>query len=429
MKNNQMFNWAKDLFPICRSITGEGVRKTLNYCKKIHDEIKIKNFMSGEKVYDWVIPDEWNIKDAYVSKINGEKVIDFKENNLHLVSYSMPVNKIVSKNELLSHLHTREDLPDAIPYITSYYKRNWGFCTSENFKKTLNEKQYRVVIDSSFKKGQMDYGECLIPGKSKEEIVFSTYICHPSMANNELSGIVVALALIEKIKNNNNYYSYRFLFLPETIGSIAYINKNLKNLKKNTICGFILTCLGNISNFSYMPTRTGNTYTDKIIQYCLSKYAKGYISYSFLERGSDERQFCSPLVDLPFASIMKSKYKEYKEYHTSLDNMNFLSSIALDESLNILLKCIYIIENNSYLMTNVFCEPMLSKRNLYPNFGGALKSKKTKLIKNVIAYSDGSLDLIDMSNLFKEEFDEIYNISNLLIEKKIIKSLRIKNKN
>jgi aminopeptidase-like protein len=417
---NKMYKWANDLFPICRSITGEGVRKTLNYCKNLHPEILIKKFHSGEKVFDWVIPDEWNIKDAYVSKLNGEKIIDFKNNNLHIVSYSIPINKIVSKKELLEHIHTRHDIPDAIPYITSYYSKDWGFCISENFKKTITENEYKVVIESSLKKGEMNYGECLIQGKSKKEIVFSTYICHPSMANNELSGIVVSLSLIENLKNSDNYYSYRFLFLPETIGSIAYISKNLKNLKKNTLCGFVLTCMGNKNNFSYMPSRTGNTYTDKVILHCLNKYGGSFKSYSFLDRGSDERQFCSPLVDLPFASIMKSKYKEYKEYHTSLDNMSFLDSNALSESRDILLKCIYIIENNFFPKLKLFCEPMLSKRNLYPKFGGAIKSDKTKLIKNLIAYSDGKLDLIDLCELFDVDFTEICKTSNVLVENNLL---------
>ena len=267
----------------------------------------------------------------------------------------------------MSHIHYREDLPDAIPYVTSYYNKNWGFCVKYSSLKFFKDEKYEVVIDSDFKDGELNYGELYLPGKSKKEIVFSTYVCHPSMANNELSGIVMSMGLINELKQNKNNFSYRFLFLPETIGSISYLYHNLNNLKKNIKCGFILTCIGNNDDFSYMPSRNGDEYIDKVIKFVLDNYVDNYNTYSYLERGSDERQFCSPNVNLPFASIMRSKYKEYKEYHTSLDNLSFIDSESLSKSLYIILKCVFVIETNSNYLTSTFCEPCYLKKFISKN--------------------------------------------------------------
>jgi aminopeptidase-like protein len=308
--------------------------------------------------------------------------------------------------------------------VTSYYEENWGFCLSQDQRDKLTDDFYKVYIDSKLFKGELNYAELLVQGKSTKEIVFSTYICHPSMANNELSGIVLANALIKYVKElNNSYYSYRFLFLPETIGSIAYINFNLPALKKNVTSGFILTCVGNEAEFSFMPSRTSNTYADKVAKFLLHNYYPNYKEYTFLDRGSDERQFCSPKVNLPFVSIMKSKYKEFKEYHTSLDNLSFITPNALGESYDLYTKIINIIESNFKLMSNVFCEPMLSRRGLYPNIGGQLKNSETKLIKDIIALSDGNLDLIDLSNILKVDYFLLKEKVDLLIDLNLIKKI------
>ena len=252
----KLFKWASDLFPIYRSLTGDGNRKTLKYIKKETNNLKIKEVRSGKKVFDWVIPNEWNIKDAYITDNKGKKILDFKENNLHVVSYSTPIKKRVSLNELKKHLFTIEKIPDAIPYVTSYYKKNWGFCIKYIDYRKLKPGKYNVFIDSKFKKnGSLSYGEIYLPGRLKKEIIFSTNICHPSMANNEVSGIVTSLAISKYIKYlKKTKYSYRILFFPETIGSINFIHNNIENLKKNLKAGFVLSCVGDNGNFSYIPT-------------------------------------------------------------------------------------------------------------------------------------------------------------------------------
>ena len=254
--NFPMIKWAKDLFPICRSLTGEGTKKTLNYFLRLNPEFKFIKFKSGKKVFDWVIPLEWNIKDAYIQHKSGKKYAEFKKNNLHLVGYSTPINKYLTKNELLKKIHTQKDQPDAIPYVTSYYNKNWGFCLSENQKKKLPNGKYKVRIDSSFKKGHMNIVHALLKGKKKKEVFFSSYVCHPSMANNELSGPVLlnAIMLYIKSKYKKTKYSYRFVLLPETIGSIAYLSKFKNTLKKKVICGFNLTCVGDERSYSYVSS-------------------------------------------------------------------------------------------------------------------------------------------------------------------------------
>ena len=422
---HKMYAWAEVLFPLCRSLTGKGVRETLSFIKSYNPDLVEYSVKSGTKVYDWEVPKEWEINEAFIEDLKGNRIIDFKNNNLHVLGYSTGIDKTISLAELQDHLYSLENLPDAIPYVTSYYQENWGFCVPHNLRKELNDAAYKIFIDSKLFNGVLNYGEILVPGKSNKEIIFSTYICHPSMANNELSGIVLAMAILDYVKaSKNNYYSYRFLFLPETIGSITYISKNLSFLKKHTKCGFILTCVGNIDKFSFMPSRTGNTYADKVAKYVLDSYYPGYNKYTFLDRGSDERQFCSPKVNLPFVSIMKSKYKEYKEYHTSLDNLSFISPIALTESFDLYIKCIKVIETNQFYLSNQFCEPMLSKRNLYPKIGGQIKDFDTKLIKDIVALIDGSLDLIDLANVLNKNYFDVCSKVEILLKNNLIVAVK-----
>jgi len=324
----QMYKWAVDLFPINRSITGNGVRQTLNYIKDIIPEIKIFEVATGTKCFDWTIPKEWNCKEAYIIDPDGNKICDFSKNNLHLVGYSIPVNFEIEYEELVKHLYYLENKPTAIPYITSYYSERWGFCLSfEEFSK-LKQGKYKVKIDSELKDGNLTYGEVKIEGKEKEEIFLSTYVCHPSMANNELSGPVVTTALIRFIKSiKNRRYSYRIVFIPETIGSITYLSRNLTEMKKRIIAGFNITTIGDNRDYSYIPTKYGNTLTDKVAKHILKNIK--HTKYSFLNRGSDERQYCSAGVNLPIATICRTKYGIYPEYHTSLDNLSVISPDGL----------------------------------------------------------------------------------------------------
>ena len=409
----EMYYLVKRLFPIYRSITGEGVRETLKIIQK-QIPIIINEVPTGMKVFDWVIPEEWNIKDAYVMDESGNKIIDFKKNNLHIVGYSEPVNKIVTFSELKNHLFSLPEQPTAIPFITSYYKRTWGFCIAHNELTHLKEEQYRVFIDSEFKNGFLTYGELIIPGRLSKEIFLSTYICHPSMANNELSGPAVTTSLVKWILEKPRKYTYRIVFIPETIGSIAYLSKNLEIMKQNIIAGFNITCVGDERVYSYLPTRKGNTYADKIALNILGFKSPHFIKYTFLERGSDERQYNAPGVDLPVVSVMRSKYEEYPEYHTSLDNLDLVTSNGLYGSYTILKECLILLENNKKYKIRCLGEPQLGKRSLYPSFSKKTIENETKKMIDFIAYADGTNDLIEISNTIKVPVWELYEIIDKL---------------
>lgn len=416
----RMYKWATDLFPINRSITGQGVRDTLKYLKAILPDLSLNNFSSGDVVFDWVIPDEWDVQEAFIEDENGKKVIDFKINNLHLVGYSEPVDCWLTLDELNSYLYSLPEKPNAIPYITSYYKKKWGFCLSHNQRAGLLDVKYHVVIKSKFFKGQLDYGELIIKGKSQKEVLFSTYICHPSMANNELSGLVLTAGLAEYVASLKELnYTYRFLFIPETIGSIAYLSKYWEYMKQNTIAGYVVTCVGDNLTYSFLPSRTGNTFADKIAKFVLDNYVETYIEYSFLQRGSDERQYCHPLIDLPVASIMRSKYGTFEEYHTSLDNLDFISADGLQGSFKIYIKVIEIIERNKIFKPITFCEPQLGKRGLY----NITSNDDANYLINFLAYIDGNKDLIDISNLIETDMFSNYDVIDSLLEFNLIKKV------
>lgn len=394
-----MYELLKKLFPICRSITGDGVRKTLEILKEECPLLKTYEVPSGTKVYDWTVPKEWNIKDAWIKNSKGEKIIDFKQNNLHVLGYSTPVHKKVSLKELLEILYTLPEQPDLIPYVTSYYKERYGFCMSENQKQNLKNDEYEIFIDSELKDGFLTYGEIIIPGKTEKEVLLSTYICHPSMANNELSGPVVAIELAKWLSGKKNKYTYRIIFVPETIGSITYLSKNYKKMKENTVAGYVLTCLGDEKNYSYLASRYGETLADRAALCALKHYVENFKTYSFLDRGSDERQYCSPGIDLPVCSVMRTKYGEYPEYHTSGDNLNLVTLKGLEEGVHIYKKIIEIIENNSKYVVNTPCEPQLGKRGLYPTISTKNTQTLVEDILNILVYCDGKNDLIDLCDI------------------------------
>tara|TARA_A100001011_G_scaffold398515_2_gene503242 strand:- start:22573 stop:23856 length:1284 start_codon:yes stop_codon:yes gene_type:complete len=426
MNEKKLYKFAKDLYPIHRSITGEGVRKTLSYIKKIIPNLKIKSIPSGKKVFGWEIPKEWSVKDAYVKNNKGHKVIDFKKNNLHLVSYSSPINKKINLKELKKRLYFLKNQPKAIPYITSYYSKHWGFCISYEKLKKLKKGTYEILIQSEFKNGFLNYGEIVIPGKSKDEILISTNICHPSMGNNETSGIVVTTALAQWLsKLKDRRYTYRIIFIPETIGSIAYISLNKKKLKKNVKAGFVVVCVGDNKAYSFLSSKEENTLSDRAALYALKKYVKKFKYYNFLERGSDERQFCSPGIDLPVCSIMRSKYGTYPEYHTSLDDLKFISGKGLKGSLEILKKTLEILEINfTYKNTyNSFCEPKLNNFNLRPPISFKKNYDYDKNLLNILLYADGKRDLIDLSNKINVDIFEVNQIIDRLIKSRLLKKI------
>jgi aminopeptidase-like protein len=422
IKSPPMHLWMRDLFPINRSLTGEGVRETLKYLSDLMPGISIHSVESGTKAFDWCIPDEWYIDDAYIEDSKGNRIVDFKNNNLHVVGYSIPVNKWLGLNELQDYLHSLPGQPNAIPYVTSYYSRTWGFCLKHSQRERLKKGKYKVVIKSNIFHGEMNYGELIIPGIEEKEILLSTYICHPSMANNELSGPVVTAALVQWLTSQKKLrYTYRVLFLPETIGSIYYLSQHYKSLQKKIIAGYVLTCVGDERCFSFIPSRNGNTLSDSVARHVLSHISPDYKKYTFLDRGSDERQYCSPGVDLPIASITRSKYLEYSEYHTSLDNLDFVTQSGLEGSLNAYQKVIKCIENNFVIQSTVLCEPQLGRRGLYPKFTTKNSIHDVKNIKNLIAYADGSNSLLDISNLIGVPLWDLTPLLDDLIQKKLIK--------
>lgn len=399
-KGGDLHGWASDLFPICRSLTGNGVRETLSYLKCLLPEIKTFEIPSGTKVNDWLVPNEWNIKAAYIATLSGEKIIDFADSNLHVVGYSRPIDQVVSLESLKAHLHTLPDQPTAIPYVTSYYSENWGFCLPHRDLAKFTEPEYRVVIDSQLAPGSMTYAEVVVPGETEEEVLLSTYMCHPSMANNELSGPVVMTALGRwLLALPARKYTYRLLFLPETIGAISYISQNFDHLKNHVIAGWVLTCIGDERAYSFVPSRMGGTLADRVSEAVLENVDGEVIKYTYLDRGSDERQWCAPGVDLPVASLMRSKYGEFPEYHTSLDDLEFVTPSGLQGGLDMMVSAINILEMNATWKVTTLGEPQLGKRGLYPNISDKTSGEKVRDMMNVIAYSDGEHDALSIAEL------------------------------
>ncbi|MCI5059441.1 MAG: DUF4910 domain-containing protein [Alphaproteobacteria bacterium] len=408
---DRLISFAKEYFPIYRSITGEGVRESLRLIQRHIPDLKIHEVPSGKECFDWTVPEEWNIKDAYILDPDGNKICDFQKNNLHVVGYSTPIDQEVSLEELEKHLHSLPQQPNAIPYVTSYYAKNWGFCLSQEQRDGLKPGTYKVFIDSEFKQGSLSYGELYLPGKRKEEIFFSTNICHPAMANNETSGPTVLTFLGEFLSGQTDLeYSYRLIFIPETIGAVAYLDEHLDHLQKNVVAGFNVSCAGDERVYSHLHSRAQNTLADKVLSHVLSHTDPNYIRYSFLERGSDERQYCSPGVDLPVAGFTRSKYGEFPEYHTSLDTFDVVSAEGLYGSLEVLKKVVNALEANKTYRVTVKCEPQLGKRGLYP----ALSTKETKAIVynmvNCLAYADGTRDLLDIAETIKCPVWELYDL-------------------
>lgn len=413
----------KRLFPICRSLTGNGNRETLRILSE-YIPLSQQEIPTGTNVFDWVIPKEWNIRGGYIEK-DGKRIVDFADSNLHVVGYSVPVNNEVSLEELQKHLHSFEENPHSVPYITSYFKETWGFCMSHSKRKTLKKGMYRVFIDSELKDGSLTYGEYVLPGESEKEVFFSTYICHPSMANNELSGPVLSAFIAKTLGAMPHRYTYRFIFIPETIGSIAYISKNVKHMKEKIIAGFNVTCVGDDRGFSYLPTRYGDTLTDRVITCVMGYLHPGYKEWPYRYRGSDERQYCSPLVDLPVASLMRSKYGAYPEYHTSDDDLSLVTPGGLQGSFDAYMKCIELIERNKFYRVTMPCEPMLGPRGLYETDAKTFSTARTQIITDFLAYADGTNDLIDMCTIINVAPWELYPIADRLLQENLIKEVDI----
>ena len=413
MLEKKLEHYFDRLFPICRSITGNGVRESLKIISEIIP-LQIHEIPSGTPVFDWIVPKEWNIQDAYILTPDGRKIADFKKHNLHIVNYSIPIHKKISFDELNKHLHTLPNKPKAIPYVTSYYKETWGFCISyEEFLTLPQTGKYEVVINSTLTNGTLTYADCILPGERSDEILISTYICHPSMANNELSGPLTSMFLYQKLAAlSKRKYTYRFVFIPETIGALVYLKEHGKHLKKHCKAGYVITCVGDRGIFHYKQSKYGNTLADKAAQHTLKYSGKPYCIRSFYPGGSDERQYCAPAFNLPIGSLMRTPYREYPEYHTSLDNKEWISFKALAESIELYFQIMQTLENNDiYINQKPYGEPQLSKRNLYTD---QLSRAEIMQIMYILQYSDGQNDLIDIAERINIPSTELYGLVQLL---------------
>ena len=422
-----MYELIARLFSICRSITGDGVRQTHEILREYLPKLETHEVPSGTQCFDWVVPDEWNIRDAYIADQQGDKIVDFKDHNLHVVGYSSPVDREVSLEELQEHLFSLPEQPDLIPYVTSYYRPFWGFCLPDKQRKKLVNAPYHVFINSELAPGSLTYSDLYLPGQSKEEIFVSTYTCHPSMANNELSGPAVATFLAQWLSTRSNYYSYRFVFAPETIGPLVYLKEHLEYLRTHVIAAFNLTCVGDDRAVSFLPSRAGDTLADQVARHVLKYQATEYQEYDFFQdRGSDERQYCSPGVDLPMVSIMRSKYGTYPEYHTSADDLTVVSPEGLEKALELHKSCIRLIESNRTYQTQIIGEPQLSRRGIVVQFGGGNDPRahiKRKQLQNFLTCCDGEHDLLNIAETIGAYGEDLVEIAQILTQHDIIKEI------
>ena len=406
------------LWPICRSITGDGVRKTLDILDELIP-LERHRVPSGTEVFDWTVPQEWNIREAYIVTPDGSRVADVTVNNLHVVNYSIPVDKELDWDELTDHIHTLPEQPEAIPYVTSYYNATWGFCLSyEEFSKLPQSGKYKVYIDSTLQSGELIYGECVIPGETTEEVLFSTYVCHPSMANNELSGPLVSAFLCREIlAMPRRKLTYRFVFIPETIGAICLLDRLGGHFKSKLKAGYVLTCCGDRGPLTFKQSKLGVSDADRAMEHVLKFCTDvGYNIEPFSVGGSDERQYCSPGFNLPVASLMRTPYQRYAEYHTSLDNKDFISFSCMGEVVELYLKATLVLEvNGVYEATVKNCEPQLGKRGLYPSFNRPDRNHTfVRRMMHLLTFCDGDHDLISIAEKRSEYIGDYMDIFSKL---------------
>jgi aminopeptidase-like protein len=408
--------FASELYPICRSITGNGLRETL---RRIGDRIplQIREVASGTQVFDWTVPREWNIRDAYVKNSRGDRVIDFRNSNLHVVNYSVPTQLKLSLRELKEHLHTVPDQPDWIPYRTSYYRKDWGFCLSQRQLDSLPEDEYEAVIESFLEDGYLTYGECLLPGESSEEILISAHCCHPSLCNDNLSGIAVATFLAQALTLKQRRYTYRFLFIPGTIGSITWLSKN-EEVVPRIKHGLVLACVGDRGTFSYKRTRQGNVEIDRAVLHLLTHSGRPYNVRDFSPYGYDERQYCSPAFNLPVGCLNRTQHGKFPEYHTSADNLEFIVPEALEGTYSFCLEIFELLEQNrKYQNLNPKCEPQLGRRGLYREMGGYPDSETRELAMLwALNLSDGENSLLDIAERSGLKFAAISQAASVLLQ-------------
>jgi aminopeptidase-like protein len=412
-----MLRFIAEAYPLCRSITGDGVRRTLAMIRE-RIPLEVHEVPSGTPVFDWTVPKEWNIRDAWIKDPSGNKVIDFQACNLHVLNYSVPIHERLPLEELKKHLFTLPDKPDLIPYRTSYYKEAWGFCLSHNQLQALPEGEYEILIDSSLADGSLTYGESFLPGESEREVLFSTHICHPSLCNDNLSGIAVMTWLAAELRERpRRRYSYRFLFIPGTIGSITWLARNEEGTKR-IAHGLVAANLGDPGKFHYKRSRRGNAEIDRAVQVVLRASGEEFGLEPFVPFGYDERQYGSPGFNLPVGSLTRTPWGRYPQYHTSADNLDFVRPEALEGSLRTYLAVMDVLEGNRrYLNLNPKCEPQLGRRGLYRTIGGDDSGRSRELaLLWVLNLSDGENDLLDIAEWSGMSFEAIRAAADALLE-------------
>jgi aminopeptidase-like protein len=416
----ELHRFAAELYPICRSITGNGIRRTLGM---IQDRIPLQTVEvpTGTPVFDWSVPKEWNVQDAYIKNSSGKRVVDFRQCNLHILNYSTPVHTTMPLSQLKPHLFTIPENPDWIPYRTSYYQENWGFCLSHNQMLALTGGEYEVCIDSTLEDGHLTYGECYLPGHSTDEVLISCHACHPSLANDNLSGLTVATALAQLLSGRDLRYSYRFLFIPGTIGAITWLAKNQQTAGRIRH-GLVLTGVGDAGGFHYKKSRRGDAEIDRAVAQVLRHSGEPFEIMEFSPYGYDERQYCSPGFNLPVGCLMRSVWGSFPQYHTSADNLDFIQPLKLAGSLRVCTAIVDVLENNlRYQNQNPYCEPQLGKRNLYRPTGGGSIGEDINARLWVLNFSDGEHSLLDIAEHSGIAFSAICNAAGLLSENGLLK--------
>ncbi|MBT9310887.1 DUF4910 domain-containing protein [Leptothoe kymatousa TAU-MAC 1615] len=416
-----MYDLITELYPICRSITGDGVRKSLKILQQ-HIPLEIHEVPSGTPVFDWTVPKEWNIRDAYIKDATGKKVVDFQESNLHVLNYSLPIHKKMPLSELKEHLFSMPDRPDWIPYRTSYYNENWGFCLTDNTLKSLPDGEYEAYIDSSFKDGSLTYGELFLPGQTTDEILLFCHDCHPSLCNDNLSGVSLVTFLAKHLSQQSRRYSYRFVFAPATIGAITWLSCN-EHKVANIKHGLTVANVGDPGHLTYKKSRRGNADIDRVVPHILKHSAPNHEIIDFSPYGYDERQFCSPGFNLPIGSLTRSQFGTFPEYHTSADNLDFVQPSSLVNSFETYLSVIDVLEHNhTYLNTNPKCEPQLGKRGLYSVYGGKQTAPEDRMAMLwVLNLSDGEHTLFDIAEQANLSFAIIKNAAFRLANSGLLK--------
>jgi len=414
-----LYDFAAKLYPICRSITGDGIRQTLSMISE-RLPLEIHEVPSGTKVFDWIVPKEWNIQDAYIIRPGGKRVAEFRKCNLHVLNYSTPIRRRMPLSELRPHLFTIPEKPGWIPYRTSYYKEDWGFCLSHNELLTLEDGEYEVCIDSTLKDGSLTYGECVIRGQSTDEVLISSHACHPSLANDNLSGLVVATELAKAALGRDLRYSYRFIFIPGTIGAITWLARN-REAAQRVRHGLVLTGLGDKGQFHYKKSRRGNAEIDRAVTHILAHLGESAKVLEFSPYGYDERQYCSPGFNLAVGCLMRSVWGSFPEYHTSADNLEFIRPQQLAESFHLCAAIFNVLENNrTYRNLQPYCEPQLGRRNLYRSTGGESISDEIHARLWVLNFSDGEHSLLDIAERSGLPFHAIRNAAELLVQSELL---------